>query len=287
MTPAGGLGRGLSRRAVRAVRGRRLALLEARNKVLLGTSARALRRFEDREVARLAAAFPPLPAARVTTVIATYRRPEMLQRAVSSALAQSVREHVVIVMDDGGGLPELPTDPRLRMCSLSANTAVAGIVRNVGIRLAQSEYLAFLDDDNEWDPGHLEVTLAALSEGPSGRRPDLVYTALRRVLPDGESLDILSVPFDRSLLAREGYIDTNACVGRRCRHLRFSRIRRPPEVRPREDWELVWRMSRRHRVAHLPVPTVRYLVNPESYFSAWQEDGILPSSRPSVAEEGH
>lgn len=273
--------RSAARRAIRKTLGhRRLELREIRNKIALGRSAAALGRFEDAEVARLAAVLPPLPEARVATIIATYRRPELLRRAIESALAQSVRDHVVLVVDDGGGLPELPADPRIRLCSLSANTSVAGVVRNVGIRLTRSAYVAFLDDDNEWEPEHLDVALAVLAAGPSDQRPDLVYTALRRISADGRPLDDLSTPFDRRLLAGHGYVDTNAFVARRCRHLRFSRMRRPPEVRPREDWELIWRISRRHRVTHIQVPTVRYLVNPDSYFTDWQAGGILPRLSP-------
>ncbi|GAA2150950.1 hypothetical protein GCM10009760_45810 [Kitasatospora kazusensis] len=245
-----------------------LRLMETRNKAVLGWTAVGLRRREDAEVRRLAAALGPRPTALVATVIPTFRRPEGLRRAVAAALAQTVTDQVVIVVDDGAGLPELPDDPRLFAVSLERNTAVAGVVRNVGIRLTSSTFVAFLDDDNEWEPDHLAVALAAL-RAPGG--PDAVYTALRRIRPDGSELDVLSVPFDRRHAAEEGFLDTNAVVARRTRSLRFSRLRRPPQVVPREDWELVFRYSRSRTVAHLPVPTVRYLVNPESYWSTWAD----------------
>ncbi|MEV7242281.1 glycosyltransferase family 2 protein [Streptomyces sp. NPDC093248] len=243
-----------------------LVLFELRNKVLLAPSAVRLRRVENAETRRLAAATTPPPAALVATVIATHRRPAELRAAVRSALDQTVRDQVVIVVDDGAGLPELPDDPRLFAVSLARNTGVAGVVRNVGIRLTRSRYVAFLDDDNLWEPDHLERALAVL-EAPGG--PDGVYTALRRVLPDGTERDVLSVPFDRRRSARESFLDTNAFVGRRDRTLRFSRLRRTPEVLPREDWELVHRYSRRHTVRHVPHATVRYLVNPGSFYTTW------------------
>jgi len=243
-----------------------LVLFEARNKVLLAPSAVRLRRVEDAEVRRLAATFPSPPSARVATVIATHRRPEALLAAVRSALDQTVRDQVVIVVDDGAGLPELPDDPRLFAVSLSRNTGVAGVVRNVGIRLTRSRYVAFLDDDNLWEPDHLERALAVLDASDG---PDAVYTALRRVLPDGSEKDILSVPYDRRRSARESFLDTNAFVARRTRSLHFSRLRRTPEVLPREDWELIHRYGRGHRVRHVPHPTVRYLVNPASFYTDW------------------
>ncbi|MEU2711517.1 glycosyltransferase [Streptomyces sp. NPDC007205] len=245
-----------------------LVLFELRNKVVLGASALRLRRFETAETRRLAAAAAPLPFALVVTVIATHRRPDELRAAVGSALAQTVRDQVVVVVDDGAGLPELPYDPRLFAVSLTRNTGVAGVVRNVGIRLTRSRYVAFLDDDNLWEPDHLERALAFL-ESPHG--PDGVYTALRRVLPDGTERDILSVPFDRRRAARESFLDTNAFVARRDGSLYFSRLRRTPEVLPREDWELVYRYSRSHSVRHVPQATVRYLVNPGSFYTTWAD----------------
>ncbi|MFF7969731.1 glycosyltransferase [Streptomyces sp. NPDC007905] len=243
-----------------------LVLFELRNKILLGPSALRLRRLETAETRRHAAAAASMPAALVATVIATHRRPDELRAAVRSALAQTVRDQVVVVVDDGAGLPDLPADPRLFAVSLTRNTGVAGVVRNVGIRLTRSRYVAFLDDDNLWEPDHLERALAVL-ETPDG--PDGVYTALRRVLPDGTERDILSVPFDRRRAARESFLDTNAFVARRDGTLRFSRLRRTPEVLPREDWELVHRYSRSHSVRHVPHATVRYLVNPGSFYTTW------------------
>jgi len=135
-----------------------LPLYELRNKVRYGHTVPRVWLFERAEVRRLRGAVahsgePPL----VTTVIPTYRRPGGLIAAVRSALGQTVRDHRVIVVDDGGGLPpDLPDDPRLRAVSLARNTAVLGVVRNVGIRLADSPFVAFLDDDNLWEPNHLE-----------------------------------------------------------------------------------------------------------------------------------
>jgi hypothetical protein len=262
---------------------RRLAVMEVRNKLRGSRRAHALKRLEDAEVNRLALQLSPVVQAQVATIIATYRRPDLLVRAVHSALAQTVRDHVVIVVDDGGGLPPLPDDPRLKTCSLSVNTAVAGVVRNIGIRLTRSAYVAFLDDDNEWTPDHLEVALAALENGPAELRPGLVYTALVRGLPDGQIRDVLSTQFDRRLLARDNYVDTNALVIRRFDGLHFSRLKRPREMSPGEDWELAYRLSRHLRVLHVPIPTVRYLINPDSHWTSWGPSTSAASVASSAA----
>jgi glycosyltransferase involved in cell wall biosynthesis len=241
----------------------------------MGHKALLMWRFENTEVLRLANEFERLPEAKTATIVATYRRPQQLVRAVQSALTQSVRDHVVVVVDDGGGLPELPDDPRLFAISLSSNTATAGLARNVGIRLSRSKYVAFLDDDNEWEPNHLEVSLSVFESETEGSPVDVTYTAMKRILPDGRIMDVISTPFDRKLLGRTGYVDTNCLVIRRFPKLRFSRMKRAKRY-PVEDWELVYRLSRTKTVVHVPIQTVRYLVNPESYVTPWPDSTWSP-----------
>ncbi|HEY0531930.1 MAG TPA: glycosyltransferase family 2 protein [Actinoplanes sp.] len=246
---------------------------ELRNKVLLGHTAIGLRQFERSEIARLLATMPDgvRPRARVATVVLTYKRPEGVRQAVQSVLDQTMRDQVVVVVDDAGGqLPEFPADPRLHVVSLRHNINVLGVARNIGMGLTDSPYVAFLDDDNLWHPHHLETALARLDAGPAGDRPDAVYTAMRRLLPDGTQHDVLSVPFDRKLATVQSFLDSNPLVVRRTPDLHYSRLRRSSTVSPKEDWEFVYRFSRRHRVEHIPEPTVDYAINPNSYWTAWE-----------------
>ena len=261
-----------------------LPLYELRNRALLAYMVPGILRFENAEVRRLRRLLPPAPGGRaplVTTVIPTYRRPEQLVEAVQSALDQTIRDHRIIVVDDGAGLPPLPQDPRLVALSLSRNCAVLGVVRNVGIRLADSPYLAFLDDDNTWEPDHLATALAALDAEP---RVGGVYTALRRMLPDGTDHDIVSEPFDLRTARERAYLDANAFVARSTNRLRFSRLRRDRGVLPREDWATLYYYARRHRVAHVPRPTVRYLVNPATYYTTWDEGSAQAAAEAADAE---
>lgn len=260
------MARGRLSQAVRTAIRRRFGLWpvhEARNKVLRFPGAVRAGWVERREVSRLRAALGPREA-RVVTVVPTWNRPELLATAVRSALAQDVPDHVVVVVHDGPGLAGAPDDPRVVAVELSRHVGHSGLVRNVGLGLVDSTYAAFLDDDNTWRPDHLRRTLAELEAGA-----DLVYTALERVLPDGRLMDVLSQPFDRALMRERSFVDTNAIVVRRGRGVRFSRVRRRRGVRPPVDWEFVWRVSRGRRVVHVPEATVRYTVNPGSYFTRW------------------
>lgn len=239
-------------------------LHEARTRALHGWRVPLTTHVENREVARARQVLGDLPWAEFAVIMPTYRRPKMLQRAVESVLAQDMTDFQIIVVDDGAGLPELPADPRVNTVSLKKNTGILGLVRNIGIRVSRSRYLAFLDDDNEWRSNHLSSGLELLESGV-----DVVYTQVCRSFPDGRVLDVLSTPFDRRVLADAAFIDANSMLLRRAAGVRFSRVPRKKRTFPKEDWEFIYRISRHVSVEHLPIPTVDYLVNPNSFYTAW------------------
>ncbi|MCO5319631.1 MAG: glycosyltransferase [Microthrixaceae bacterium] len=242
-----------------------LPLFEYKLEVTRWRAAREMQRREDRLVQEHLRTKGATPSARVTTVVATYRRPEMLALAVASAIEQTVTDQRIVVVDDGGGeLGDLPDDPRITVVELAENVGTAGVVRNVGIRLSHSPLVAFLDDDNTWTPDHLEVALEAHARGAG-----FTYSSLERVDGSGVRLDTYGEPFDRSLMKERSLVDTNAMVLERTPRVLFSRVPRGRDDFPGEDWELTWRLSRHMKVVHIPRATVRYVVHSGSNYSHW------------------
>jgi glycosyltransferase involved in cell wall biosynthesis len=123
---------------------------------------------------------------RVTVVIPTRDRPAMVNRSVTSALEQSFRELEVVVVLDGpdpatGRLLAAISDQRLRVLTLP-EPAGANAARNAGIRSARTEWIALLDDDDEWLPAKLERQLAvARIAGDDG--PPIVACRMAVTLP--------------------------------------------------------------------------------------------------------
>ena len=107
----------------------------------------------------------------VSVIVPTHDRADLLPRAVSSVLDQTYTDFEIIVVDDASTDETRDviagfTDPRIRSIrrEQSGGTSAA---RNAGISVARGEYMAFLDDDDEWLPYALENLLSILEATPS------------------------------------------------------------------------------------------------------------------------
>ena len=104
----------------------------------------------------------------VSVIIPTYNRTHVLGRAIESALDQTSPAQEIIVVDDGStdDTPQLIAEkfPQCRYIQQS-NQGVSA-ARNRGIEAATGEWLAFLDSDDEWLPGKLEVQQNMLEQQP-------------------------------------------------------------------------------------------------------------------------
>ena len=125
----------------------------------------------------------------VSVVMPAYNVAWCIRRAVDSALAQSLREIEVIVINDGS------TDDTLQVLA-SYGDAIKVIdqanggmshARNAGIRAARGKYVAFLDADDWWLPEKLAHQVKLLD-----KRPELGFcsTAARVENPQGELLNL-------------------------------------------------------------------------------------------------
>jgi len=125
----------------------------------------------------------------LSIIIPTHNRPEMLMNAVNSALAQSIENIEVIVVDDGSEPPvELPELPRLRLLRLEQNQGHAS-ARNAGVAMACASKISFLDDDDTLLPQMAEFTLAAFDQAQHLPQPVSVLSGMDIVNEQGELLE--------------------------------------------------------------------------------------------------
>lgn len=149
------------------------------------------------------------PEPLVSVVVPTYNRPEPLRRAVESVRAQTYGNVELIVVDDCSPTParqvlaDVPTDGFDTRYIRHAENRGANAARNNGIEAASGEFVAFLDDDDEWEPTKTERQVAAFEE--SGPDVGVVYNGMRVVYPDREQVVTSTV---------DGNVTTDILAGR-------------------------------------------------------------------------
>ena len=110
------------------------------------------------------------PAVALTVVIATHRRPDALRAAVSSVLGQTREDWRLLVLGDGCGartravMAEVQ-DARIEYIDLPARFGEQSGPNSIGMALAETPFIAFLNHDDLWLPDHVEHALAALESG--------------------------------------------------------------------------------------------------------------------------
>lgn len=108
----------------------------------------------------------------VSVIIPTYNRRELLREAIRSVLEQSFRDFELIVVDDGSddGTREMIQRefPGLLTYLYQENQGVSR-ARNRGLKLAQGEFVAFLDSDDLWLPRKLERQMAFMQSHPKAQ----------------------------------------------------------------------------------------------------------------------
>ena len=110
-----------------------------------------------------------------TVLMPAYRAEATVREAVESALAQTVGDLELIVVDNASPVPVLDaldglSDPRLRVVRRARNGGPAA-ARNTALKLATAPLVSQLDADDTWEPDYLEHVLPRLADPAMG----LVY----------------------------------------------------------------------------------------------------------------
>ena len=123
---------------------------------------------------------------RVSIIIATFNRSDLLPYSVGSVLRQTYADYEVLVVGDGctDDSEEIVAsigDSRIRWINLAANSGHQSAPNNEGIRQARGEIIAYLGHDDLWLPHHLDAHVAALDANGA----DLASSLCALVEPDG------------------------------------------------------------------------------------------------------
>ena len=219
----------------------------------------------------------------VSVIIPTYSRPKNLKRAIDSVLNQTYNNIEIIVVDDNGvnTKEQKETEAIIKEYSLLSNffylkherNMNGSAARNTGIRYSHGEYIAFLDDDDEFLNQKIEVQVNALerldkSWGGCYCNIDIVGRKKTKTIRNNKSGNLVedlllgSAWFNSStlLLRKDVCLELNGFDESFVRH---------------QDWEFMVRFFRNYKIY---LPSKGSLVNKYSY----SEHSNIPKSQSFV-----
>jgi len=203
---------------------------------------------------------------KVSVIIPTYNRQKLLPKAIKSVLNQTFKNFELIIVDDGStdNTKEIikefqKRDPRIKYIWQENFGAPAG-PKNTGIKNSKGEYIAFLDDDDEWLPEKLEKQIELFEDNigfvgcnilivdqisqllKKFKMPEYPYKIFFEKLLGGDFTFTSSiVVVKREVLDEFGFFDEN---------LKFG-----------DDWDLWLRISKKYRFAFVPDFLVKYYIH--------------------------
>lgn len=206
-------------------------------------------------------------AVKISVIIPAYNAARWIKRAVDSALGQTLPVAEVIVIDDGS------TDTTAAICTEYGNrihyiyqpNGGAASARNKGITVAQGDWVAFLDADDEWLSPKLALQWAQIERHPGciwaagafityrGDKPRKIHTLPVETQADDACVDAYA------LLAAGGYIWTTTVLAQRevLQNLGGMDV----TLRRSEDTDLWLRLARiQRKLVYIESPIAKYHV---------------------------
>ncbi|MBN1760845.1 MAG: glycosyltransferase family 2 protein [Chitinispirillaceae bacterium] len=197
----------------------------------------------------------------VSVIIPTCNRPDLLRRALASVTAQRTTLPMeCLVADDGavhgnGRIERIAGEFGAVYCTTGGNRG-GGAARNCGVEKAKGTFLAFLDDDDAWEPVKLAEQVPLMDDPAVA----LSYTGIA-ILHRNEKKRISfrkpgSSDHFRSIMAKNFIGTTSSVVVRRST---FDSIGGFDTALPAlQDYDLYIRLLRNRRVAWTPSPLTVY-----------------------------
>lgn len=188
----------------------------------------------------------------ISIVLPTYNRPAMLKTAIESVLSQTHQNWELYVIGDK--CPEIERvmntyfnkgDDRIRWWNLHTNNGAGGAVpRNYALKmLVDTEWVAYLDDDNTWEPTHLQTLVETRDANPEAQ---YIFSSMK--------------VHGRNLLFKEpkkGRIDTSCVLHKRDLLFNYGYWKNRIEGGYAHDWELFSRWKDEKYAVTLK-PTLNY-----------------------------
>jgi GT2 family glycosyltransferase len=230
---------------------------------------------------------------RVSVVVPTHDRPQLLVRAVESIMRQDYAGDIECIVVFDKAVPQaVPVETRPgRSIRIAANGRTPGLAgaRNAGTLVATGELLGFLDDDDEWLPGKVRLQVDLMRR----RRTHVVSCGIF-VCRGGRRIARAAKPrlTHRDLL-RSRHMEVNPCTVLVERSRVLADIGLVDEAIPGshgEDYDWMLRVARTADIVAVPAPLVRINWHGASHFARhWETiaaaNQYILAKHPDLASE--
>ena len=196
----------------------------------------------------------------ISVIISTYNRADKLKKAIESVIAQSYIDWELIVVHDGPwNEPNVESiSPSIRYFNID-HFGCDTKPKNFGILQAKGEYIAFLDDDNQYRKDHLQVLVNAIEKNP---QLDVVYGDRWIVDTTKRIRDQIGIAsdFNMALLLQRNFIDTSDVLIKKA--ALFDVGGWDERYTKYVDWNLWVRMAKAgKRFKHIPIIITDYYLH--------------------------
>ena len=200
---------------------------------------------------------------KVSVIIPTHNRAEFLRSAITSVLHQTFQDFEIVIVDDASKdhTQEVIAhfnDARIKVIHNQVSKGDAG-ARNIGVVNSNCEYVAFLDDDDEWLPEKLKIQICLLDNSP----PEVGGVCTGCFTIEKASGRVLSIHNpERSDIFKGNFITTSSILLRRkC----FEKCHLFDESMPTSsDYDMWIRISKKFSFEIVKIPLVKYHINENS-----------------------
>ncbi|MDX2086127.1 MAG: glycosyltransferase [Candidatus Melainabacteria bacterium] len=224
----------------------------------------------------------------ISVIMPTFNLHRYTADALESVYRQTYPHWELLVVDDGSTDHTLSVvrrwharrqnDPRVKVISTPYNVGIAG-ARNTALRLAEGQYIAFLDADDLYEPDALEKLLTALQQHPQWDMVHGHYTTIDSanyplerdqsvVVPangGGWQWNERFIPNSVHKIVTESFIHFFSATLMRRSVLETVGLQNET-LPPAEDFEYFCRMLLFHgqTLGYLPTPVYRYRIHTAS-----------------------
>ncbi|WP_171046316.1 glycosyltransferase family 2 protein [Lentibacillus cibarius] len=208
----------------------------------------------------------------VSVIITTYKRSfDTLSKAINSVLTQTYNNLELIIVDDNPEKSSHKVDIQSNLKALNdnrvnyiqhENNQGACVARNTGINNSRGNYIAFLDDDDEWLPNKLEYQIRKFSDEKVGLVYCFAYIITikdnkqisKNVISNRVSGMVYDKLIEKNFIGSTSFVILKKEALDQCGY--FNN-----DLKSSQDYDLWLRISKGYKVNYVDIPLVNYYIH--------------------------